>query len=69
VQYLTPVGFVNLAVGFKVNPSFLDVRPATVLSDIFRRQLFGEPVSLSDYDDDARFIRRFQLHFSIGQTF
>lgn len=31
IQYLTPVGFVSLAAGFKVNPSYLDLRePARV---------------------------------------
>ena len=28
IQYLTPIGFVSIALGFKVNPSYLDLRSA-----------------------------------------
>jgi outer membrane protein insertion porin family len=28
IQYLTPIGFISFAVGVKLNPSYLDLRPA-----------------------------------------
>ena len=31
LQYLTPVGFVSFAIGVKVNPSYLDERPAALV--------------------------------------
>lgn len=67
VQYLTPVGFINVALGYKLNPSFLDVRRDDDLIDIYLRSVNFEPIDLESYP--ASFLRRFQLHFSIGQNF
>jgi hypothetical protein len=51
-----------VAVGYKLNPSALDVRDP---DEVLRALRDGTPIeSLST---DSR--RRFQLHFSIGATF
>ena len=60
--YETVVGAVQFAIGYKLNPSPLDLRdPAEVLAALEE----GRPVS--DVPTDGR--RRLQLHFSIGATF
>ncbi|HEY7614537.1 MAG TPA: BamA/TamA family outer membrane protein [Gemmatimonadales bacterium] len=62
IGYETVVGAVQVAVGYKLNPSALDVRdPDAVLKALEN----GTPIS--DVPADSR--RRFQLHFSIGATF
>jgi outer membrane protein insertion porin family len=62
IGYETVVGAVQVAVGYKLNPSALDVRdPDEVL------QALQEGQPLSTVSTDSR--RRFQLHFSIGATF
>jgi outer membrane protein insertion porin family len=62
IGYETVVGAVQVALGYKLNPSALDVRdPDEVLEALEA----GQP--LSSVPEDSR--RRFQLHFSIGATF
>jgi outer membrane protein insertion porin family len=62
IGYETVVGSVQVAVGYKLNPSALDVRDP---DEVLRALRDGTPIeSLST---DSR--RRFQLHFSIGATF
>lgn len=62
VGYETVVGAVQVALGYKLNPSALDVRdPDDVLAAL------REGRSLGTVPGDSR--RRLQLHFSIGATF
>jgi outer membrane protein insertion porin family len=62
VGYETVVGAVDVALGYKLNPSPLDLRdPGAVM----RAFVAGRPVG--DVPADAR--RRWQLHFSVGATF
>lgn len=55
----TPVGPVQLDVGYKLNPSLLDVRDP---ADVGQALIDGEPIR----DVPARDIRRWHLHLSIG---
>ncbi len=59
IRYLTPIGFLRLDVGFKVNPAESDVHSA---EDLYRKRFLGEDVKASTW-------RRFALHLSIGQAF
>ena len=62
IGYETVVGAVQVALGYKLNPSALDVRDPDEVLQALRE---GRP--LSTVDPDSR--RRFQLHFAIGATF
>jgi outer membrane protein insertion porin family len=62
IGYETLVGAVQVAVGYKLNPSALDVRDP---DDVLQALSEGRP--LGEVPTDSR--RRFQLHFSIGATF
>lgn len=59
IRYLTPIGFLRLDVGYKVNPAESDVYSA---EDLYRKRFLGE-------DPRASLWRRFALHLSIGQAF
>jgi outer membrane protein insertion porin family len=62
IGYETLVGAVQVALGYKLNPSALDERdPDEVL------QALSEGTPIGSVPTDSR--RRFQLHFSIGATF
>ena len=62
IGYETVVGAVQVALGYKLNPSALDQRnPDEVL------QALQEGRPISTVPTDSR--RRLQLHFSIGATF
>jgi outer membrane protein insertion porin family len=62
VGYETVVGAIQIAVGYKLNPSSLDLRsPQGVLGALEQ----GLPIS----SVPAESRRRFHLHFSIGSTF
>ena len=62
IGYETVVGAVQIALGYKLNPSALDQRdPGEVL------QALQEGRPISTVPTDSR--RRLQLHFSIGATF
>jgi len=68
LQYLTPVGFLSVAVGVKVNPSYADMRrPEDVWRELDIYELTGEPPNLGDVEE--RWSRRLQFHLSIGQRF
>ena len=82
LQYLTPVGFVSLAVGVKLNPSYLDLRNAAAVycgDDGVGEAgacLGGYVAARKEnrtFDETAISPRvvfnRIQLHLSIGQTF
>lgn len=61
-EWGTPIGPVRLSVGYKLNPSDLDLRdPQAVLDAIVR----GEPVSSVPADG----IRRWHLHLVVGHAF
>ena len=60
--YETVVGAVQVAVGYKLNPSPLDIRsPAGVLAALNE----GRPLSTVPTENG----RRWHLHFSIGSSF
>lgn len=65
IQYLTPIGFVGISMGVKVNPSFLDARSPEDLLDLYQRALNGDPL---DDIPGGSLSRRLQLHFAIGQS-
>ncbi len=62
IGYETVVGAVEVALGYKLNPSALDVRDP---DDVLQALRAGEPIDSKPTDS----MRRFQLHFSIGATF
>jgi outer membrane protein insertion porin family len=62
IGYETVVGAVQVALGYKLSPSALDVRDP---DDVLEALQEGRPIS--SVPTDSR--RRFQLHFSIGATF
>jgi outer membrane protein assembly factor BamA len=62
IGYTTVVGAIQVAVGYKLNPSPLDLRsPQDVLTALTN----GTPIE----DAPTKGARRFHLHFSIGATF
>ncbi|HYC32416.1 MAG TPA: BamA/TamA family outer membrane protein [Gemmatimonadales bacterium] len=62
ISYQTVVGAVQVALGYKLNPSALDLRaPEDVLAALEE----GRPVT----DAEERGRRRLHLHFAIGSTF
>jgi outer membrane protein assembly factor BamA len=62
VSYVTVVGAVQFSVGYKLNPSPLDIRSA---SDVFGALSTGQP--LDAVPTDSR--QRLHLHFALGTTF
>ncbi len=68
IQYLTPVGYLNFAVGTKLNPSYFDLRsPQDIL---VAADIEGLASSAPDFDAvPASWIRRLQFHFLIAQRF
>jgi outer membrane protein insertion porin family len=62
IGYETLVGAVQVALGYKLNPSALDVRDP---DDVLQALRTGQPIATTPTDSR----RRFQLHFSIGATF
>ena len=68
IQYLTPVGYLTFALGYKLNPSDFDVRdPIDVFREADIENLDSDPPDFTTVDD--RFFKRLQLHLSIGQRF
>ena len=62
IGYETVVGAVQVALGYKLNPSPLDLRDP---DEVLEALQDGRPIGT--VETDSR--RRFQLHFSIGATF
>ena len=62
ISYETVVGAIQLAVGYKLNPSELDRRSPEDVLDALQA---SRPVT----DAEVRGIRRLHLHFAIGSTF
>jgi outer membrane protein insertion porin family len=58
----TPVGPIRVSLGYKLNPSPLDLRDP---SDVLKRLLANESI----LDDPPKTIRRFQLHLTVGRSF
>ncbi len=68
IQYLTPVGYVTLAVGAKLNPSYLDLRdPREILVAADIEALSAAPPDFDAVPED--WLRRLQFHFVIAQQF
>ncbi|MEM1128139.1 MAG: BamA/TamA family outer membrane protein [Bacteroidota bacterium] len=67
IRYETPVGFVRLDVGYKLNATRAERLGASEQAVVER--FFAQEGLLSADDLDPRFFRRFNLHFSIGQAF
>ncbi len=61
LRYRTPVGFLRVDLGYKLNPTFEDLRDP---EDVFRFRN-----GLTDEPPEANPWRRFHIHLSIGQTF
>jgi outer membrane protein assembly factor BamA len=62
ISYQTVVGAVQLAIGYKLNPSALDLRSA---EDVLSARQAGLPAT----DAEPSSGRRLHLHFAIGSTF
>jgi outer membrane protein insertion porin family len=62
IGYTTVVGAIQVAVGYKLNPSPLDLRSP---QDVLQALTNGTPIE----DAPTSTARRFHLHFSIGATF
>jgi outer membrane protein insertion porin family len=62
IGYTTLVGAIQVAVGYKLNPSPLDLRSP---QDVLQALTNGTPIE----DAPTSNARRFHLHFSIGATF
>ncbi|MBA2459954.1 MAG: BamA/TamA family outer membrane protein [Gemmatimonadales bacterium] len=62
ISYQTVVGAVQFAVGYKLNPSALDLRSP---DEVLAAREAGLPVTAAE----ARSGRRLHLHFAIGSTF
>jgi outer membrane protein insertion porin family len=62
ISYQTVVGAVQVALGYKLNPSALDLRGP---EDVLEALEAGQPVTAAE----ARSGRRLHLHFAIGSTF
>lgn len=64
LRYETLIGFIRLDIGFKLNPSLTDLNTA---EDIY---LYRNGLKYESADDlPSPFMRRFAIHFSIGQAF
>lgn len=62
IQVRTLVGPIRISLGYKLNPSALDLRDAEPVLDAL---LAGQPISSVPVNTK----RRFHLHFSLGQSF
>jgi outer membrane protein assembly factor BamA len=62
ISYQTPVGGLGLSLGYKLNPSALDVRDA---GDVLDASLAGEPIE----SVESNALRRLHLHISFGVAF
>jgi hypothetical protein len=62
IGYATLVGAIQVAVGYKLNPSPLDLRSP---QDVLTALTSGTPIEGAPTSG----ARRFHLHFSIGATF
>ncbi len=62
ISYQTVVGAVQLALGYKLNPSALNLRES---DEVLTALEEGRPVT----DAEPRGIRRLHLHFAIGSSF
>ena len=62
LSYQTPVGAIGLSLGYKLNPSPLDLRDADAVLDAF---IAGEPIESAETAP----LSRLHLHFSFGLAF
>jgi outer membrane protein insertion porin family len=63
IRYDTPIGFLRLDLGFKVNPAESDLLTA---EELYAKRFLGQDPGVSPF---AKFRRRLALHLSIGQAF
>jgi outer membrane protein assembly factor BamA len=59
ISYQTPVGALGLSLGYKLNPSPLDLRDAGEVLDAY---IAGQPIESAETDA----LSRLHLHFSFG---
>ena len=59
LSYQTPVGAIGLSLGYKLNPSPLDLRDAGKVLDAY---IAGQPIESAETDA----LGRLHLHFSFG---
>jgi outer membrane protein assembly factor BamA len=59
LSYQTPVGALGLSLGYKLNPSPLDLRDA---GDVLDAYVAGQPIESAETDA----LSRLHLHFSFG---
>jgi outer membrane protein insertion porin family len=75
ISLASPVGAIQVALGYKINPSFFDVRHPRDITAAFQRELRQNPdAGPDDLRRAAETVepspwRRLHLHLSIGQTF
>lgn len=75
ISLASPVGAIRVALGYKVNPSFFDVRDPQDIAEALQAALRANPdAGSAELIEAARtvepsFWRRLHLHLSIGQTF
>ena len=62
LQFATPVGPLRVALGYKLNPSVLDLRDP---GEVARALVEGTPVEAVAEEEG----RRWQLHLAIGRSF
>lgn len=75
ISIASPVGAIRLALGYKVNPSFFDVRSPRSIAEAYQEvfRLNPDPTAEDLFqaalDVEPSFWRRLAFHLSIGQTF
>jgi outer membrane protein insertion porin family len=75
IRYQTPIGFIRLDLAFKLNPTRRDLlRPREAFLDDLGDLAPEEKVEQGlppdfTFEASERFIRRFNVHLSLGQTF
>jgi len=62
IEFSSPVGPIRLTLGYKLNPSALDLRDA---GEVLAALLANESI----LDVDTKPLRRFHLHLTLGRTF
>ena len=69
VDLATPVGPAGVALGFKLNPSNLDVRSPQAVGEYLVQSLIDPSLAPPLESIPPEFARRFQLHLQIGHAF
>jgi len=76
ISVSSPVGPIQVSLGYKVNPSFFDVRDPNAIAEAFQEVIRERPDTWTPEDlrqaalgVEPTFWRRIHLHLAIGQTF